>query len=123
LYNKKPVNDAKVLKELLGDSDDVTATASKIEFAVMVMGGAASVVKQEEKEVKETGEEKDEVLPSVKVIGLSGAEVLRTEVFWADLTGFLTQRLRDEAEGERLGRLFREAWQGSGGDHDTSVRE
>ena len=38
-------------------------------------------------------------------------EVLRTEEFWADLKGFLAQRLRDEEEGEKLGRVFKEAWE------------
>ena len=35
--------------------------------------------------------------------------ILKTDEFWADLKGFLVQRLNDEKEGERLGKLFREA--------------
>lgn len=41
-------------------------------------------------------------------------EVLRTEEFWADLKGFLAQRLRDEEEGEKLSSMFKEAWEKKG---------
>ena len=34
-------------------------------------------------------------------------EILGSEEFWADLKGFLAQRLRDEEEGERLAKRFR----------------
>lgn len=101
LHKKKPVGDAKVVRELVGAED------AEVEFAIMVMGGAASVVRREK-------EEKDERLPSTAV-GASGKEVLQTEQFWADLRGFLTQRLKDEAEGERMAGLFREAWGSNGG--------
>jgi len=39
----------------------------------------------------------------------AGKEVLRTEEFWGDLKGFLVQRLKDEAEGERVAGVFRKA--------------
>lgn len=96
LYNKKPVGDAKVVSELVGE-DDVG-----VEFGLMVMGGAASVVRKVE-------EVKEEVLPSTAV-GVHGKDVLQMEEFWTDLKGFLTQRVRDEEEGEKLAGLFRKAW-------------
>ncbi len=37
LHNKKPVPDSKILKDLASDGD------SKVEFSVMVIGGAASL--------------------------------------------------------------------------------
>jgi len=101
LYNKKPVGDAKVVSELVGE-DDVG-----VEFGLMVIGGAASVVKKAE-------EVKEEILPSTAV-GVHGKDVLQMEEFWTDLTGFLTQRLRDEAEGEKLAGLFRRAWDADSG--------
>jgi ubiquitin-like protein 4 len=94
LYKKKPVGDAKILKDLVADDE------TSVEFSVMVMGGAASVKKDEG--VAATAQ------------GPSGAEVLRTNEFWEDLKGFLTQRLKDQGEGESVFGLFREAWETSG---------
>ncbi len=93
LHHKKPVQDSKILKELVEESED------KIELGIMVMGGAASVVKK--------GEDVD-ADPKVVEIG-NGSEVLKTEEFWADLKGFLIQRLKDEKEGERVASVFRKA--------------
>src|SRR5208282_268043 len=70
LHKKKPVGDAKVLKDLVGDEE------TSVEFAVMVVGGAASVKK-----------EGDESAASV-VPGPSGTQVLGTGEFWDDLKGF-----------------------------------
>lgn len=39
----------------------------------------------------------------------STEDILKSEEFWADLKGFLAQRLRDEGEGEKLALVFREA--------------
>ena len=92
LYNKKPVPDSKVLKDLVGDEE------SRVEFSVMVLGGAASVRRGDE-----------EVIPPVAG-GESGLRMLAGEEFWVDLRGFLVQRLRDEGEGENVFGVFREAW-------------
>lgn len=52
----------------------------------------------------------EEVEPKVVAPGaISGKDVLATEEFWEDLGGFLTQRLKDEAEAERVVKLFRKA--------------
>ena len=96
LHNKKPVPDSKILKDLLGDAGD---EVQKIEFSVMIIGGAAAMKGKEE-----------EVEPKVVAPGtISGKDVLATEEFWEDLGGFLTQRLKDEAEAERVVKLFRKA--------------
>ena len=92
LHNKKPVSDSKVLKELLGDSD------LKIEFSVMVIGGAAAIPKEEEQDVKSEP---------------TGALALETPEFWSDLRGFLMQRLKDEEQAEQLSGLFKSSWESS----------
>jgi len=94
LHNKKPVGDAKVLKDLVAEDD------AGVEFSVMIIGGAASVKKE------------DGGTTAPVAQGPSGEEVLRTEEFWLDLKGFLTQRLKDEQEGEQLLEVFRKAWEG-----------
>jgi len=83
-----------VLKDLVAQDD------SGIDFSVMIIGGAAIVKKDE-----------DETMAPVAQ-GPSGIEVLRTEEFWVDLKGFLTQRLRNEQEGDKLLEVFKKAWQG-----------
>lgn len=101
LHSKKPVPDSRVLKDIAGAGED--ATAAKIEFSVMVIGGAAAIKKSEQ----------EEFIPDVGRVaqGPSGSEVLGKEEFWVDLKGFLTQRLRDEAEAERTFTVFRKAWE------------
>ena len=93
LHNKKPVSDSKVLKDILGESDMAA------EFSVMVIGGAAAI----------PPEEKAEPAAAEK----SGASALETDQFWADLKGFLSQRLKDEGEAEHLSSLFKDSWQSS----------
>jgi hypothetical protein len=92
LYHKKPVPDSKVLKDVVGEDE------TKVEFSIMVLGGAASVKKGDE-----------EVIPPVAQ-GVSGVEALASEEFWGDLKGFLVQRLRNEGEGDKVFGVFRKAW-------------
>lgn len=42
--------------------------------------------------------------------GPSGPGALNTGEFWQDLEDFLTQRIRDKEEAERLNKLFKMAW-------------
>ena len=86
--------DSKILKDLVGEEE------TRLEFSVMVLGGAATVKKGDE-----------EVIPPVAQ-GVSGVETLTSEEFWGDLKGFLIQRLRDEEEGEKVFGVFRKAWEG-----------
>ncbi|CZT11856.1 hypothetical protein WAI453_003150 [Rhynchosporium graminicola] len=95
LFNKKPAPDSKVLKDLVEDED------TNAEFSVMVIGGAAALKRTESEEVE----------PKVAQMG-EGKEELKTEEFWNDLKGFLTQRLKDEAEGEKIWGVFRKAVEG-----------
>jgi hypothetical protein len=92
LHKKKPVPDSKVLKDLAGEEE-------KLDLAVMVIGGAA---------VMREGDE--EVIPPVAQ-GENGAALLKGEEFWSDLKGFLTQRLRNEDQGEKVYGVFRKAWE------------
>jgi hypothetical protein len=91
LHNKKPVPDSKVLKEILDDD------AVEIEFSVMVIGGAAAVLPEESAK------------PATEAP--TGAAALQTDAFWADLKGFLSQRLRDEAQADELSKLFKTSWE------------
>jgi hypothetical protein len=94
LHSKKPVPDSKVLKDILGAEHKGT-----VELGVMVIGGAAAVQRKEEAVDKMDAE-----------VGIGhGEEVLKTEEFWADLRGFLMQRLKDEVAGDRLVKVFRNA--------------
>jgi len=94
LHNKKPVGDAKVLKDVVAQDE------ASVEFSVMVIGGAASIKKDDSETTAPVAQ------------GPSGEEVLQTQEFWDDLKGFLTQRLKDEQEGEKLLEVFKKSWQG-----------
>ena len=123
LYSKKPVADTKTLRDILGDE---APSAKDVEFSVMVMGtpgsGASQPTSQaqtpaavdipeptmadapgSEQAQNDAGKEKE----SLNVD--SGAHEIETEEFWNDLKGFLVQRLRDESEGERISKVFRNA--------------
>ncbi|VUC23357.1 unnamed protein product [Clonostachys rosea] len=93
LHNKKPVPDSKVLKELLGETD------TSVEFTLMVMGGAAAIPPEESSKPL--------------VVAPTGADALETDHFWADLKGFLSQRLKDDAEAEKLSTIFKSSWESS----------
>ncbi|ESZ90071.1 hypothetical protein SBOR_9535 [Sclerotinia borealis F-4128] len=96
LYNKKPVGDAKILKEIIGEEE------TKVEFSIMVMGGACSVRKVENLE---------KTVEAPVAQGPSGLETLAGEEFWGDLKGFLVQRLRNEEQGNRVYEVFQKAWE------------
>ncbi|KAM0463620.1 hypothetical protein ACHAPV_002157 [Trichoderma viride] len=102
LLNKRPVVDSKVLKELRASEADRT-----IEFSVMVIGGAAAIPPPEE-------EMADDVPVSTAQADEATVEAeLEAEAFWADLKGFLQQRLKAQGKGEELANLFRSSWQAS----------
>ncbi|KAI9158488.1 hypothetical protein HJFPF1_06483 [Paramyrothecium foliicola] len=96
LHNKRPVQDSKILKDLVGETDN------SIEFSVMVMGGAASILPEEP--------EKDQGGASLPP---TGAAALDTPEFWSDLHGFLMQRLKDQDKASELSKLFKSSWEGS----------
>jgi hypothetical protein len=39
--------------------------------------------------------------------------VVATDEIWSDMKHFIMQRTRDEAEAERLAKIFRGAWESS----------
>ncbi|KAG6148589.1 hypothetical protein E4U28_003858 [Claviceps purpurea] len=95
LHNKRPLTDSKIIKDIVGD--DAT---SKIELSVMVIGGAAAIMP-----------EQNAAVPAAA----SGQDALTTDAFWEDLNGFLLQRLKDEETAGQMGRLFKASWESSRG--------
>ncbi|EHK24460.1 uncharacterized protein TRIVIDRAFT_8634, partial [Trichoderma virens Gv29-8] len=106
LLNKRPVADTKVLKELLAKESD-----KAIDFSVMVIGGAA-VIPPAEKPAEEAMET-DEPVPTAQADAATVEAELESDAFWADLSGFLQQRLKAQAQAEELSSLFRSSWQAS----------
>ncbi|KAF7559730.1 hypothetical protein G7046_g4438 [Stylonectria norvegica] len=102
LYNKKPVPDSKVLKDLLAEND------RGIEFSVMIIGGAASILPEEPAQAAASAPP----IPAPEA-DPTGAAALETDEFWSDLNGFLMQRLKDEAKAVELSGLFKSSWQSS----------
>jgi hypothetical protein len=117
LYKKKPVTDSKTVAEVIGQ--DVTGD---VEFGVMIMGGAtaspalgtpvtsppAAAPSEADKGLARGSAEVGSVAQ-----GPSGKEVVATDEFWSDLKGFIMQRTKDEAEAERLAKVFKGAWESS----------
>jgi hypothetical protein len=114
LLNKKPAADLKTLKEL-GVTGDV-------EFSVMVLGGGgvpAAPPAEDKMDIDEQGsapgseKAQAESAPTEKSAsgaGPSGPGALNTVEFWNDLQDFLTQRLRDTEEAQRLSKVFKMAY-------------
>ncbi|QYT01391.1 Ubiquitin-like domain-containing protein [Trichoderma simmonsii] len=110
LLNKRPVADTKVLKELLAKESDRT-----IDFSVMVIGGAAAIPPPAE-ETNPAGEAMETTEEPVATAQADAAAVeaeLESDAFWADLSGFLQQRLKAQDKAEELSSLFRSSWQAS----------
>ncbi|KAI9835636.1 MAG: hypothetical protein M1837_003694 [Sclerophora amabilis] len=109
LFKKKPCADSKVIKDLVAEGEGTA------EFSVMVIGGAAAADMASTPPAAPPGERrtssKNDVVDPPVAQGPSGVEVLETGEFWDDLRGFMMQRLKDEAEGDKVSRIFKEAWQ------------
>ncbi|PKK54343.1 hypothetical protein CI102_728, partial [Trichoderma harzianum] len=108
LLNKRPVADTKVLKELLAKESDRT-----IDFSVMVIGGAAAIPPAEGKPAGEAMETTDEPVATAQADAAAVEAELESDAFWADLSGFLQQRLKAQDKAEELSSLFRSSWQAS----------
>lgn len=111
LYKKKPVTDSKTVAEVIGQD-----AGADVEFGVMVMGGAVAspaATTPVASPPAAAPSEADKGLASAgsAAVGPSGKEVVATEEFWSDLNNFVLQRIRDEAEGQRLVGVFRSAWE------------
>lgn len=139
LLNKKPAADLKTLQELGIDGDvelsamvmgggtteatsgSVTSGAEihKTPMAATTAPTPKIDTSADEMEVDSQaahpGSEKAQMQAEESVTGTTGAGpsgpgALHTVDFWQDLEGFLTQRLRDKAEAEKLNALFKHAW-------------
>lgn len=115
LWKKKPATDSKTVAEVIGQD-----AGSEIEFSVMVLGGATATVASPvtsppavapSEAEKGIGEGPGASVGGPAAQGPSGKEVVATPEFWDDLKGFVFQRIRDEAEGERLVGVFKSAWE------------
>lgn len=122
LYNKRPASDLKTLKELLPEP-----TPKQVEFSVMIMGGGIASpagpstpaveipdpTKMPSKTSIDDSAPLSEKAETVAQTGSSPAgnaqEIYKSDEFWADLRGFLVQRLKDESEGDRLLGMFKTA--------------
>ncbi|KAK4651377.1 hypothetical protein QC762_605730 [Podospora pseudocomata] len=115
LHQKKPAQDSKTLKDVLAGEGK-----EQLELGLMIIGGAASVPEQkppkqeDEMEVDskeaEPQQQQQQQQPVAAPGQQSGREVLDTEEFWADLKGFLEQRVRDEGVAKEAVERFRLAW-------------
>ena len=112
LYNKKPATDSKTVVEVVG-----TDAGTEVEFGVMVLGGAVAapaITSPVQSPPALAPSEQDKGLgdqtaaPAAQ--GPSGKEVVN-DAFWSDLKGFVVQRIRDEAEGERMAAFFKAAYE------------
>ncbi|KAF1915392.1 cell-cycle control medial ring component [Ampelomyces quisqualis] len=110
LYKKKPVPDSKTVAEVIGH--DVTG---HVEFGVMIMAGATASPVTSPPAAAPSEADKGLAAPSSDggpaAQGPSGKDVVATDQFWRDLKNFILQRTRDEAEAERLAKIFRGAWE------------
>ena len=109
LWARKPVSDAKTVKEAVGD--DAGLKEGKLEFGVMVMGYVAPAPAAAAAPAADAGgDEKGNAADKMDVDTPGIDEALGGEAFWGDLKGFLQQRLKNEGlAGEVLG-CFQEAW-------------
>ncbi|KAL2149482.1 hypothetical protein VTH82DRAFT_8133 [Thermothelomyces myriococcoides] len=141
LHNKKPVPDTKLLRDLVGQQQQAkeeeggagAVSTATLELGVMVLAGGAAFFKLKEKPPAQpsapAGEEEEEkkrddqaeadkqdkdvdMVDAPVAQGLSGKAVLETDQFWADLKGFLQQRVRDEEVAGEAAELFKKAWEG-----------
>lgn len=108
LFNKKPVLDSKVLKDLAPPG------ATTLDFTVMIMGGAATAAAAAAAAAAAEGQEAPmdagAFKPDVVAQGPSGSEVLQSIEFWDDLKGYLLQRIRDEKQANDVFDTFQAAW-------------
>lgn len=123
LYKKKPVTDSKTVAEVIG-----AGAGGEVEFGVMVMGMGGGIASpalgtpvgtppavapsEADKGLAGTVGSTEKLSDARAVVtGPSGKDVVATDEFWGDLNNFVLQRIKDEAEGERLVGVFKSAWE------------
>ncbi|KAI9699449.1 MAG: hypothetical protein M1836_003060 [Candelina mexicana] len=99
LHKKKPCSDSKTLQDLVADGD------SEVEISVMVIGGATIATPE-----RSGTPAVPDLVDAPVAQQSSGDKSMETEEFWSDLKGYLTQRLKDQDEGEKVFDIFKAAW-------------
>ncbi|CAK7264980.1 hypothetical protein SEPCBS119000_001274 [Sporothrix epigloea] len=118
LYNKKPVVDGKLLKDLVAAAPG-EIEPTEIELGVMVTGGAATVaaaaaaaataVKAAAAVTAAT--EPAAVTPPTAEAAEPDAIAAESEGFWTDLRKFLVKRTGSEKQADELFSLFLRSWE------------
>jgi hypothetical protein len=106
LFERRAQPDSKSLAEVIAGAEAPLDDGQAVMFHVVVSKGAAAAAVG-----KSEGATAEKPAPAVAQGVQAGAEVVRTDVFWDDLKGFLEQRVRDGPEAGRLVGLFRKAWE------------
>lgn len=110
LWERKPINDSKLVSEATGSQ------GGKVEMGVMYMGAPTNVPQPEASgPPSETAQalkaaETEKPGPDTAQQQHSGHAVLETTEFWDDLQGYLTQRLRDDTVAKEAADLWRRTW-------------
>ncbi|RKF78109.1 hypothetical protein GcM3_067011 [Golovinomyces cichoracearum] len=112
LHKKKPVPDSKVLKDLVilerNDNEKCDKTGGSLELGLMILGGMPITgIGTSFTDQKNINLQMGNL--TMSAASVAAKDVLNTEEFWSDLTNYLTQRLSDKTEGERLCQIFRKA--------------
>ncbi|KAK3676361.1 hypothetical protein LTR78_003636 [Recurvomyces mirabilis] len=135
LLNKKPAADLKTLSELGIDGETVeltvmlmggaggaatpNAASPAVEKSEAIATGAAAAaapVAADKMDIDpknpapESEKAKVEAASKPAADANTAESILKSEEFWSDLQGFLSQRLRDEGEGQKLAKVFKEAY-------------
>ena len=98
LFNKKPCSDSKSVKDVVGEA------GGNAEFSVMFIGTITA----------KSSEAAAAADSTVKDVSANEAQVLETDGFWADLEGFLEQRLKSQPLAQKTARLFKDTWKERG---------
>lgn len=121
LLSRKPCADLKTLKDLLTDP-----LPQQAEFSIMLLAGASvsspapspapaspaiqvpdpQTLPPDSAPLSEHAMAEADAGPHAND---TASQMLQSDEFWTDLKDFLVQRLRDESQGERLVRVFRQA--------------
>jgi hypothetical protein len=120
LLNKRPCTDLKTLQDMLPDP-----LPEQADFSIMLLAGASipssaacslappatqfpepQTLPLDPAPGSEHAQAEAEALPHAHD---NAKQMLQSDEFWADVQDFLTQRLRDQSQGQRLATLFRKA--------------
>ncbi|KAL1903642.1 hypothetical protein Sste5346_000271 [Sporothrix stenoceras] len=105
LYNKKPVTDSKVLKDL------VTGDETEVKLGVMVSGGAETVAAAEAAAAQSKSAAATPAATTPAATAEPTAVVAESEAFWNDLRGFLVKRTGSKTQADELFSLFLRSWE------------